>query len=63
MSGILKVSIEEQNENNELHHELDYQSLLTTAERFAMMFKKSYEIAKELLKRGYRKPVEIIKRS
>jgi len=63
MSAILKISIEEQNENAELQHELDYQGLLTTAERFAMMFRKSYEIAKELLKRGYRKPVEIIKRS
>ncbi len=63
MSAILKVSIEEQNEDAELQHELDYQGLLTIAERFEMMFRKSYEISKELVKRGYRKPVEIIKRS
>ncbi len=63
MPAILKVSIEEQNQDAELQHELDYQGLLTTAERFAMMFRKSYEIARELIKRGYRKPFEIIKRS
>ncbi len=44
MSAILKISIEEQNEDAELQHESDYQGLLTTAERFAMMFRKSYEI-------------------
>jgi hypothetical protein len=63
MSAILKVSTEEPDEDAELQHELDYQDLLTTTERFAMMFQKSHEMARELLKRGYRQPVEIIKRS
>ncbi len=46
----------------ELEFELAYQLSLTTRERFRMMFRKSREIAEMLLKNGYRKPFEIIKR-
>ena len=63
MSPIVKLGQDEQEEERELEIELDYQSTLTTAQRFEMMFAKSREMALELLKRGYRKPVEIIKRT
>ena len=63
MPTILKLASQEQDEALELQHELDYQQSLTVAERFAIMFQKSQEIAGELLKRGYRKPFEIIKRA
>ncbi len=63
MSGIFKVSPGEENETAELLTELNYQLSLTTAQRFEMMFRKSREIAEILLKNGYRKPFEIIKRT
>ncbi|MEK7449998.1 MAG: hypothetical protein AAB019_11025 [Planctomycetota bacterium] len=47
----------------ELDFELDYQLSLSTPERFQMMFQKSREIALILLRNGYRKPFEIIKRT
>jgi hypothetical protein len=47
----------------ELEFELAYQRTLTTQERFEIMFRKSREIAEVMLKRGHRKPVEIVKRS
>lgn len=58
---ILKLS--KDNPKKELEFELDYQLSLTTRERFEMMFSHSREIALVLLKNGYRKPFEIIKRS
>ena len=60
MSPIIKIEQNEQDEDSELEFELDYQLALTTAQRFEMMLRKSHELAEELLKRGYRKPVEII---
>ncbi len=63
MSPIIKLGPEEQDEERELELELDYQLSLTTAQRFAMMRKKSRELAEELIRRGYRKPVEIVKRT
>ncbi len=63
MSPIIKLQPDEQDEERELAIELDYQLTLTTAQRFEMMLRKSREIAEELLKRGYRKPVEIVKRT
>jgi len=50
------------NPEQELEFELNYQLSLTTAERFQMMFQKSREVATMLLKNGYRKPFEVIKR-
>ncbi|MEK7310325.1 MAG: hypothetical protein AAB038_05865 [Planctomycetota bacterium] len=47
----------------ELDFELDYQLSLTVQERFQMMFQRSREIAQMLLRNGYRKPFEVIKRS
>jgi len=63
MSPIIKLKPDEQDEDRELELELDYQLSLTTAQRFEIMLRKSRELAEELLKRGYRKPVEIIKRA
>ena len=60
MSPIIKLAPDEQDEDRELELELDYQISLTTAQRFEMMLRKSHELAEELLKRGYRKPVEIV---
>jgi hypothetical protein len=47
----------------ELEFELDFQASLTTKQRFEMMFKRSDQIKEMLIRHGYRKPVEIIKRS
>lgn len=61
MSPILKLDTDD--EEKEIEFELAYQATLTTQERFELMFRKSREIAEELLRHGYRKPVEIIKRT
>jgi len=61
MSPILKTDTN--NEDAELEFELAYQRTLTTQQRFELMFQKSREIAEVLLKHGYRKPVEITKRT
>jgi hypothetical protein len=63
MPPIIKLGQDEQDPDRELEFELDYQLTLTTAQRFEMMLRRSRQLAEELLKRGYRKPVEIIKRS
>ena len=60
MSPIIKLAPDELDEDRELELELDYQLSLTTAQRFEMMLRKSRELAEELLRRGYRKPVEIV---
>lgn len=61
MSPVLKI--EKDDEEQELAFELAYQCTLTTQQRFELMFRKSREIAEMLLRHGYRKPFEIIKRS
>jgi hypothetical protein len=50
-------------EEDELTFELAYQRSLSTAQRFEMMLARSRQIAEELIRRGYRKPVEVVKRS
>lgn len=47
----------------ELDFELDYQLSLTVQERFRMMEQSSRQILEQLLRNGYRKPFEVIKRS
>jgi hypothetical protein len=59
--SILKLS--EDNESRELEFELEYLSSLSFEERLMMMRKKSKEMLKQLVERGYRKPFEIVKRS
>ena len=58
---ILKLS--KHNEKKEKEFELNFQQSLTTAERFEMMFYMSNLMKEMLLKNGYRKPFEIIKRT
>jgi hypothetical protein len=61
--GVLKLGPEESSEDRELAFELEYQRSLTTAQRFEMMFRRSREMAEELLRRGYRRPSEVVKRT
>jgi hypothetical protein len=61
MSLIWKL--DEDDEDAELDLELAFQRSLTTQQRFEMMFQKSREIAEMLLRHGYRKPFEIVKRT
>jgi hypothetical protein len=60
---ILEVSDGATSEEDELEFELDYLSRLTTAQRFVMMSLRSRQIAEELLRRGHRRPAEVVKRS
>jgi hypothetical protein len=60
---VLKVSPEAVSEEAELDFELAYQRSLSTAQRFEMMFTRSRQIAEELIRRGHRKPAEILKRA
>jgi hypothetical protein len=61
MCPVLKLDPDAPSEDRELEFELAYQGSLTTAERFERMFRKSRELAEELLRRGYRKPSEVVK--
>lgn len=61
MSPVLKL--DSPDEEKELGFELAYQRTLTTQQRFELMFRKSREMAEALLRHGYRKPFEIVKRS
>ena len=63
MPGVLKVPPEGDNEEAELAFELAYQRSLSTAQRFEMMLSRSRQIAEELIRRGHRRPTEIVKRS
>jgi hypothetical protein len=63
VSRVLKLALDESSEERELAFELEYQASLTTAQRFEMMFRKSKEMAEELLRRGHRRPFEVAKRS
>lgn len=60
MGSILKL--DKDDAAKEFAFEIDYLLSLSTKERFQMMFKKSEAIKKTLIRHGYRKPVEIIKR-
>lgn len=62
-SGILKVEQQAESEDQELDFEISYQRTLTTQQRFELMFRKSREIMEVMLRHGYRKPVEIVKRT
>ncbi|UCD05447.1 MAG: hypothetical protein JSV98_10110 [candidate division WOR-3 bacterium] len=46
-----------------LEFELEFQRTLTTAERFKMMFSVSNKMKEILIRNGYRRPIEIIKRT
>ncbi len=57
------LKLDKDDETKQLEFELTYQRTLTTQERFELMFRKSREIAEVLLRHGYRKPIEIVKRT
>jgi hypothetical protein len=61
MSPVLKL--DSPDEEKELEFELVYQRTLTSQQRFELMFRRSREMAEALLRHGYRKPFEIVKRS
>ena len=63
MPSVLKLDPDSSSEEDELEFELRYQSALTTAERFAMMFSRSREISERLIRLGHRRPAEVVKRS
>ncbi|MCX7995509.1 MAG: hypothetical protein N3A65_07055 [candidate division WOR-3 bacterium] len=56
------LKLKRPDEKKELQFELDFQSSLTTQQRFEMMFRQSNIIKEILIRNGYRKPFEIIKR-
>ena len=58
--GILKLAADDP--ERELEFELAYLRSLTTQERFALMFRKSRELAESLARHGHRKPVALVKR-
>ncbi|MBW2407162.1 MAG: hypothetical protein JRF17_07310 [Deltaproteobacteria bacterium] len=57
------LKIEKDDENREIEFELSYLKSLTTRERFLLMLNKSDEMKKMLVKYGYRKSAEIVKRT
>ena len=62
MCPVLKLDPDTPSEDRELEFELAYQRDLTTPERFEMMFRRSRRIMEELLRRGHRRPFEVLKR-
>jgi hypothetical protein len=58
--GILKLAADDP--DRELEFELAYLRGLTIQERFALMFRKSRELADTLARHGHRKPVALVKR-
>jgi hypothetical protein len=62
MCPVLKLDPDTPSEDRELEFELAYQRGLTTPERFEMMFRRSRRIMEELLRRGHRRPFEVLKR-
>lgn len=55
--------LDHDDEDRGLEFELQFQSTLTTAERFKMMFEMSDRVKEILIRNGHRKPIEIIQRS
>jgi len=60
MSPVLKIK--KDNERKEMDFELKYQSSLSVKQRFKMMFRKNKELLDMLVKHGYGKTLQIIKR-
>lgn len=55
--------LDHDDEDGVLDFELKFQRTLTTAERFKMMFSVSNKMKEILIRNGYRRPIEIIKRT
>jgi len=56
------LKLKRDNEKKELEFELKYQRSLSLTERFRMALHQSKLVLQTLIKYGYRKPSEIIKR-
>jgi hypothetical protein len=56
------LKIKGNNFRKELDFEIEYQLSLTVQERFKLMFSRADLIKEMLIRNGYRKPIEIIKR-
>ncbi|HKB70442.1 MAG TPA: hypothetical protein VKH46_06320 [Thermoanaerobaculia bacterium] len=61
-SRIPKLSAEEQDEDRELHFDLDFLASLTTQQRFDLMFERSREMAEMLRANGHSEASSIVKR-
>ncbi|MEK6647126.1 MAG: hypothetical protein AABY84_10695 [Candidatus Firestonebacteria bacterium] len=60
MKSLLKLA--KHDEKKEIEFEMNYLASLTVEQRFRMLFQKSDEMKKVLLRNGHRKAFEIIKR-
>lgn len=56
------LKLKKPDSKKELQFELDFQLSLTTKQRFEMMFRQSNIVKEILIRNGYRKPFEVIKR-
>lgn len=56
------LKLKKPDSKKELQFELDFQLSLTTKQRFEMMLRQSNIIKEILIRNGYRKPFEVIKR-
>lgn len=66
MAGAHKTyvcKLDQDDEEKALDFELGFQQSLSTAERFKMMFQLSDKMKEILIRNGYRRPFEIIKRT
>jgi hypothetical protein len=62
-TAILKVGPGQRDDACEVKFDLDFQTSLTVAERFSLMFRRSREMAELLRARGRGAPASITKRS
>lgn len=60
---VLKVARDAENDEEELQFELDFLRSLSVAERYDLMFRRSREIAEQLIRHGHREPVALLKRT
>ena len=56
------LKLDKDDPERERAFELEYLLSLSTQERFEIMFRRSDEIKRALLRHGHRKPIEIVKR-
>ena len=61
--AVLKISRGEEDEDRKIEFELNFLLSLTIRQRFRAMLKKTEEIRSLLKGHGYRKTVEVIKRT
>lgn len=60
MSPILKLDRDD--EEREFEFNLDYLMSLTTQQRYELMFRRSAEVMERMIRHGYIKPIQVIKR-